>query len=92
MNTNNNNIPSGVGSGPRITANDLKTFKTLSCEKCSGEIFMEGVMIKIVSSLMTGNGKEGMIPIPAIYCVKCQQIVEKYLPDELKGGVSKITL
>jgi len=64
-----------------IFPNDLKT---LSCEECGGIVFAEGMIIKTVSPLLTGNGKEGMLPIPAFYCVKCSTPVEKYLPDELK--------
>lgn len=64
-----------------ITPKDLKT---LSCESCQGEVFAEGIIIKTVSSLLTGNGKEGMLPIPAFYCVKCQTVVEKYLPEDMR--------
>jgi hypothetical protein len=65
-----------------ITPKDLKT---LQCENCQGEVFSEGLIIKTVSSLLTGNGKEGMLPIPAFYCVKCQTVVDKYLPEDLKS-------
>lgn len=87
----NNQPPFGVGqsfgqqaprpSQPQISPGDLKS---LNCENCQGEVFSEGVIIKTVSALLTGNGKEGMLPIPVFFCVKCQEPVEKYLPDELK--------
>lgn len=64
-----------------ITPKDLKT---LTCEKCQGEVFAEGLIIKTVSPLLTGNGKEGMLPIPAFYCVKCQTVVDKYLPEDMR--------
>lgn len=64
-----------------ITPKDLKT---LSCEKCQGIIFAEGLIIKTVSPLLTGTGKEGMLPIPAFYCVKCQEVVDKYLPEDMR--------
>lgn len=64
-----------------ITPKDLKT---LSCESCQGEVFAEGIIIKTVSPLLTGNGKEGMVPIPAFYCVKCQTVVDKYLPEDMR--------
>lgn len=58
--------------------------KTLTCEYCQGQIFAEGLVIKTVSPLLTENGKEGMLPIPAFYCVACHKAVQKYLPEELK--------
>jgi len=64
-----------------ITPKDLRT---LTCENCQGEVFAEGIIIKIVSALLTGNGKEGMLPIPAFYCVKCQTVVDKYLPENMR--------
>jgi hypothetical protein len=64
-----------------ITPKDLKT---LTCENCQGEVFAEGIIIKTVSALLTGNGKEGMLPIPAFYCVKCQTVVDKYLPEDMR--------
>lgn len=77
-----------VGNGaPRqqpkvnIRPEDLKT---LVCEYCQGTVFAEGLVIKTVSPLLTDNGKEGMLPIPAFYCVKCHEPVQKYLPEELR--------
>lgn len=64
-----------------ITPKDLKT---LVCENCQGEVFAEGIIIKTVSPLLTNNGKEGMVPIPAFYCVKCQTVVDKYLPEDMR--------
>lgn len=64
-----------------ITPKDLKT---LECEECHGIVFSEGIIIKTVSALLTGNGKEGMVPIPAFYCVKCQTVVDKYLPEDMR--------
>ena len=64
-----------------ITPKDLKTLK---CEQCGGEIFAEGMIIKTVSALLTGNGKEGIMPVPAFYCVKCHTPVDKLLPEDMR--------
>ncbi len=58
--------------------------KTLECEYCKGTVFSEGLIIKTVSPLLTDNGKEGMLPLPAFYCVNCHKAVQKYLPEELR--------
>lgn len=70
-----------------ITPKDLNT---LVCENCKGEVFSEGIIIKTVSAILTGNGKEGMLPIPAFYCVKCHEVVERYLPDDMKKKVKLV--
>jgi len=64
-----------------ITPEDLHT---LQCETCKHEVFAEGIIIKTVSALLTGTGKEGMLPVPVFYCINCKSIVEKYLPDNMK--------
>ena len=71
-----------------ITPEDLKT---LVCEECGGTVFAEGLVIRTVSPLLTNNGKEGMLPIPAFYCVKCHETVQKYLPEELRKKKFVIT-
>jgi hypothetical protein len=84
MTLNSNSSPFGApAQTPRmnISPSDLKT---LECEKCKGVIFSEGIIIKTISALLTGNGKEGMAPIPAFYCVSCKSVVERYLPDDMK--------
>lgn len=78
--TNGQN-PQRQPSRVNITASDLKT---LVCEYCQGTVFAEGIIIKTVSPLLTENGKEGMMPIPAFYCIKCHQAVQKYLPEDLR--------
>lgn len=65
----------------KINAKDLQT---LTCEACQGQVFGEGLIIKTVSPLLTENGKEGMMPIPAFYCIECHTVVEKYLPEDMK--------
>lgn len=70
-----------------ISPSDLKT---LECEYCKGTVFSEGIIIKTVSALLTGNGREGMLPIPAFYCVKCHEPVDKFLPEDMRK--KKVTL
>lgn len=72
-----------------ITAKDLTT---LECENCKGTIFAEGLIIKTISAILTGNGKEGMMPIPAFYCVKCHEPVDKFLPEEMRKKSNSIKL
>jgi hypothetical protein len=77
----NGGQPQRTKTQVNITPSDLKT---LVCEYCQGVVFAEGLIIKTVSPLLTENGKEGMLPIPAFYCVACHKAVQKYLPEELR--------
>lgn len=82
----------GNSMGPQTPQLNIKPsdLVTLVCENCKGEIFSEGVIIKTVSPLLTGTGKEGMMPIPVFYCVKCNEPADKFLPEEMRK--KKITV
>ena len=56
------------------------------CEKCGGEIFEQGLILREVSPLMTGTGQPGIIPVPVFLCAKCGHVNSKFLPEELKNG------
>jgi hypothetical protein len=78
-----NNISGKMGETPKLNI-DAKDLQTLTCESCQGQVFGEGLIIKTVSPLLTGNGKEGMMPVPAFYCIECHTVVEKYLPEDMR--------
>ena len=86
--------PDGMGIGNRSEPNrvnvnlSLKDLGEVICENCEGDIFQEGVMIRSVSPLLTGNGREGIYPIPVFFCVKCHEPLEQYLPQELRRKVA----
>lgn len=54
---------------------------------CGSKVFHEAVVLKKVSSLMTGTGREELVPIPVYVCDKCRKI-----PDEFtsKSAAKKI--
>jgi len=89
----NPNIPSFNPSVPpqrqqqvRIQLNNTQP---VVCSKCGGQVFAEGVVFRKVSRLLTGQPDDGVMPIPAFYCVKCQEPLEEMLPDELKEELNK---
>lgn len=45
---------------------------------CGSKIFHEAVVLKKVSSLLSGTGKEELIPIPLYVCDKCGKIPEEF--------------
>ena len=59
---------------------------TVKC-KCGSKIFHEAVVLKKVSGLATGTGKEELIPIPVYVCDKCGAIPEEFTS---RSGAKKI--
>ncbi len=50
----------------------LKAAKDVSCG-CGSVIFHQGVKLKQLSRLLTGESQDAIVPIPAMFCVKCFQ-------------------
>ena len=48
------------------------------CE-CGSKVFKEAVILKKVSSLMTGSGRDEVVPIPVYVCDKCGKIPTEFL-------------
>lgn len=67
---------------PTFNANDTEAVK---CEKCGGEIFQQGLMLRKVSALLTGTGKPGIIPVPVFICEKCGHVNSEFIPEEFKN-------
>lgn len=64
---------------------ELGQTKPVVCTKCGGKIFNQGIVLREVSSLLTGNGKPGLVPIPVFYCEKCGEILPMSIPEEIKN-------
>ena len=63
-------------AGPKI--NPLN-YPNVKCDKCGGEIFEEGMIIKNIPGLEIGAGAEDVIyPIPILVCKKCRTIFKGY--------------
>lgn len=56
----------------------------LKCE-CGHDRFENTFALRKVSALISGNGKEGVIPIPLFTCKKCGTIHPSTVPPELKN-------
>lgn len=68
-------------NGPRIRPQDLKNAKDLKCEKCEHTFFAPVVTIKIVSALLSPNGKELHVPVQTFACAKCQHVNKEFIPE-----------
>ena len=71
--------------GPRVTISDTEAVK---CEKCGGEVFTQGFMMRRVSPILTGDGRPGIIPIPVFVCDKCGHVNSEFIPEEIRNNVT----
>lgn len=65
----------------RITLDDTVEIK---CESCGKNVFLEGVFLRKISAILTGQPKDTIIPINVFYCASCNHINEEFIPNELK--------
>lgn len=61
----------------------LSNTTPIKCEKCQGEVFVEGMMLRKVSRIMLGDSKDGILPIPVFVCQKCGHINKEFLPKAI---------
>lgn len=62
---------------------DLKQTTSVKCE-CGHEYFSQSFIMRRVSSILTGTGKPGFVPIPVFTCNSCGKVIPEMLPPELK--------
>ena len=72
-----------------VTPDMIKKFKTLTCD-CGGMIFEPGMVVKKLSSLVTGSGKEELYPMEVLICKSCGKVPTELnksgvLPDEVSA-------
>ena len=54
------------------------------CEECKGEAFVQALILRKVSALLTETGKEGYLPIQVFACVKCGHVNAHFIPSEIR--------
>ena len=68
----------------------LRDTEPVKCEVCGGEVFEQGVMLRKVPAILTGNGKPGVIPVPVFMCSKCGHVNLEFIPEELQDEQRKV--
>ena len=63
----------------------LKDTSGIECSGCQSSIFQNGVILRRVSAILTGTGKDAIVPVQVPYCIQCKKPLEDLLPDELKS-------
>lgn len=69
---------------PRVTIDQTDEVK---CDSCQSSVFTEGVFMRRVSPLLTGQPKVSYIPVPTFVCAKCGHCNEEFIPNELKSKI-----
>ena len=63
----------------------LERTTPITCESCGNDTFTQALFLRRVSPLLTGTGKQGVIPVPTFVCSACNYINEEFklqiLPD-----------
>lgn len=71
------------GAGEHTPMMNLNQTSKIKCT-CDNGRFKTSFVIRKASALMTGNGKEMIIPVPVFVCEKCDEILLDSLPPQLK--------
>ena len=66
--------------GPQI---DIKSTTPVKCEECESEFFVEALMMRKASRLLTGGSKDTIIPIPTMRCADCGNVNEDFKIQKL---------
>lgn len=72
----------GAQQPPKINADMIRQSKVLECS-CGGKIFTEKIILRRISSLITGTGKEEMFPMNLLVCDSCGLVPRELDPDNM---------
>lgn len=61
----------------------------ITCDKCEGKVFQEGLMLRKASKFLTGTAQDALIPLPVFSCAACGHVNEEFLPEPLKNKNSE---
>ena len=57
---------------------DLRSQKTIKCDKCESKFFKEVTMLKKVPKLLTGSPEDNIVPFPTYMCNECGYVNEEF--------------
>jgi|TARA_Y100000310_G_scaffold273645_1_gene289210 hypothetical protein len=63
---------------------DMSQTTKVVCEKCSGLVFEQGLMLRKLSRLVSPNGQEVLIPIAVFMCKNCNHINSDFVESDLE--------
>jgi len=54
------------------------------CEKCGGNVFRDGLLIRKASKFLTGTPQDALVPIQVFCCAVCGHTNDDFMPKELQ--------
>ena len=67
----------------------IDTASTIMCDDCQHHIFINSVVLKRLSALMSPTGEEMTVPVQVFSCAKCGGVNKEFLPAYAIGDVKK---
>jgi len=64
---------------------DINQTTPVLCDECNGTYFEQALVIRKVSTFLTGTGKPGFIPIPLFRCTECGHVNKEFVPKEVQS-------
>lgn len=87
-------LAGGSGTPRQPSMSEVLSSPNVTCKKCGSKVFLEGMVIKKVSGLLTATGKDSIVPIPVYYCAKCGEVLTEFYEGDyaskLLGETAKI--
>lgn len=80
-------IPGNIGGGPAPTEQEqmaelarlIRTAEDVTCDACGASNFINIYKIRKISGLMSGSGRDMVVPVPVYACADCGHVNEKFL-------------
>lgn len=57
----------------------IRTAEDVKCDQCGASNFISIYRIRKISGLMSGSGRDMIIPVPVYACADCGHVNEKFL-------------
>lgn len=73
-----------LGNQPPQPRLDWSQAQDFTCSHCGSEYFINAVMIKKFSKLVTGTPKDAVIPVDILMCGNCGKPVDELIPAEIR--------
>lgn len=64
----------------------LKNAVDIICPKCENNVFESVTLLKKISALVSPNGQEMILPVPAYRCTECLYVLQN---DDIKASKSE---
>jgi predicted nucleic acid-binding Zn ribbon protein len=59
----------------------LKDTTDLTCEQCDNKLFVQLMMFKKLSAVLSPTGEESLIPVQVFACNSCGHVNEQFVPQ-----------